>query len=408
MRRISKIVWCAFLTAASVAGMGSMVQAQSDRSRVATVNSVRGNWVLIAADGAPAEPLTLSFGVTDPIQTIDGCNSFRWTSVTISPTGELGLPIGPIRTLAGCQNREPNPVVVKALSAPATLRRVDSDLLLDGVSKLRFRLVVPTFPSLATDQSLAGGWSGSSLNGEPLNRLHVLQFGIQGNVESSAGPCAGLYFERFAVDSRGLLQPASESTAVPGCAEDPSAKLIKLLASRPRMEIDRQSLLVVRSPSAVAIFSKRIPPGPAAVPTPLVEQLVPPERPAVPASDASAVGRWAVESINGIAAPAGLWLRLPAVQGFDGCNSFSATTPKRSPKASARKPTFMADGSANIGPLVSTYKKCSEVGFTWDARLRNVFRELPIAEHVGDTLVLRSSSTEFASGTWITLRRASV
>jgi hypothetical protein len=408
----SKIVRC--LTMTGIIGtclltIGVPARAEPDRLRVATVNSIRGTWLLIAADGQPTELLSLTFGVGPyPISTTDGCNSFWWTSLSISTSGEVTLPIGPVQTLAACRNREPNPIVIKALSQPTTLRRIDSDLLLDTPKgQLRFRLVVPTFPILATAESLVGGWSGSSLNGEPMGWLHVLQFGTQGSsfdgssfdqsFEPSAGPCAGMSFERFEVEPAGLLQSLSEPTSIPGCVEANNPQLVKLLASRPRVEIDRQSILLVRTPSALAIFSRRPPPQ---VPDP--EQSVPPGRPAIPATDASTTGTWNVESINGIAAPNGLWLSLPALRGSDGCNTFAAAAPKRSGK---RQPTFDNDGSMRVRRLETTKKRCSEAGFRWDPRLRTLFRERPIGEHVGDWLVLRSPSTGWESGIWITLRR---
>ncbi len=323
---------------------------------------------------------------------------------------------GPVQTQAACRNRVPNRIVIDALSWPVTLRQIDSDLLLTGGSSpLRFRLVEPRFPSLATTESLAGTWSGASLNDEPIGLLHVLQFGAQGSPDPSTNPasggCAGMLFENFGITPAGLLH-VDEPRPLPGCPGANNSKLLRLMQSNPRVEIYEPSVLLVRSPSSVATFSTAV--LGAGVPP----ESVPAPRPAVPATDTSAAGRWTVESINGIAAPTGLWLEFPKVRGFDGCNTFTAlpsTQPtkrvkrgaKQKAKKTSAKRTFGADGSIRVASFVSTYQACSEVGFTWDQRLAKVFRELPIGEHVGDGLVIRSPSNGFQSGFWITLRRAS-
>ncbi len=379
-----------------------MTRVNSDRTRVAMRNSIRGEWVLISADSQPAQHLDLQFGPDNQIGTNAGCNWAFANATTLSPQGKLTVTGNVFRTLKGCEKDEYDTTVLKALASKPHLRRVDSDLVLEGDSRLLFRLA---FPTPATSAFLTSSpWLLQSLDDEPVSDLQFVRFGTRGTVR--ADTCGGVFYQRFTVDEAAILQLSGEAIDIPECALPVNRRLTALLTSQPRVEMYNDSL-IVRSPTSVAVFSDRSP-RPAnwkdqPVEPPSERDPYPyPPRPAVPASDSSARGSWNVESINGIAAPPGMWVTFPQVDGFDGCNAFSVPRAKRSSAGSARRATFNNDGSMNAAAPVSTDKACPENGFTWDPRMVSVFRGLPIAEHIGDTLVVRSTRSEEI---WVTLKR---
>jgi heat shock protein HslJ len=376
--------------------------------RVVTLNAIRGRWNLIQVDGLPATTFEQTLGVTfqpgvgsRPVSTSDGCNGFWWPSMQLEKSGSLqtdGLAVG---TKRACPHRPRSRVIIDTLSSSAAVRLVDSDLFLDGAHKLQFRLTVPAWPSLPTIESLTGKWSGSSFNGLPLGALHNLQFGVRSEVEAAQQPCAGMFIERFSFDARGLLTLESQPETIPECVEPVDDKLRSLIVSHPLVELSG-ARLQLRSPMNLAEFSTTLRNG---LPPPSGVQ---PARPAIPATSKSATGDWTVESINGMSAAPGMSLHFPdasrtGFSGFDGCNTFSksATTTKKA------QPVIAADGSVHAWPLLATYKACSEDGFQWDQRVRNIFESMPIAEHVDSRVVLRTPSTDWSPGIWITLRKTS-
>jgi hypothetical protein len=397
---VSSIVGATILISVALI-TGTAAEAKS-LARVATYRSVLGSWVLVSVDGGEAEhPLPLYFregrdeGTFYEVATSDLCNSVWWNNVRIDRNGSLEMgPTGPVQTKAGCRSGVQSDSTVKnAVGETVRLQRVDSDLLLIGSRRLQFRLVLPEWPSAATVESMQGEWSGGSINDMPVVP-HVLQIGRRSPVESTRGPCAGVFIERVSLDERGLLTLQSEPASIPECGLSVDSRFLELLRSRPIVQQDHNSL-ILRTPLRFARFSQPI--GPTAPSSLSIAERYPP-RPAVPVSLRAAAGEWSVTTINGMKAPPGLWLRFPSLVGFDGCKSFR---PRGTPRIDP-------DGSLRGVRLVVSPKPCSEEGFTWDPQLRKMLEGKVVAEFVGDTtdeIVLRSSSTPWTPGSWITLTR---
>lgn len=328
------------------------------------------------------------------IATSDGCNSVVWSEALWSDDGTLSGIGSPIRSKKACPGRPTDDRIARTLSSQVNASRVHSDLLLDGTHKLRFRLATPRWFEPATSATLEGTWTGSSLNGQPLPVIHALHFGSAASVQTGNVECAGLQVERYSIDSQALMTAKVSPVQIPACSAVVDQRITDLVLGGSVVEI-RGRVLRVRSSELTAEFSRAVPAPQttSSLPLPLTTASFP-DRPAAPATEASVAGNWKVMSINGMPVPSKLRMSFLPIRGNDGCNNFWSY-----------KSSIEADGTVAAGRLVVQKKYCPALGYAWDSRVRSVFRELPIAEHVGDELIIRSPATAGTDGVWLALTR---
>jgi heat shock protein HslJ len=357
----------------------------------ATHVSILGEWNLIDANGQPSTRLTFEgsrSGGTLTVSTNDGCNGFTWFTVVLE-NGTLSVTGSPAQTLKGCPNTTQELTVIDLIKAsPLKATRVDSDLILaTETTQQRFRLRTPAWPRLATpDDSLAGTWRVSSIGPDPVIQLIAIPPTDPADI---IDPCAVWTLPQTSVDSLGLLTIVGFPSLPENCTVDP--RVLKIFGSRPQLLVNGMVAYLQTTTSRltwsrIAEKGKGIPRFPMPTPPPLTPRL------SNPATAESVLGSWRLVSIDGNPTPAQRAAVVFTVrQGgvrfalFDGCNTVR-------PTATA---SFNRDGSMNLPKLSITKAACSEVGFSWDLRIRSMLANRPIVEHVGSNLVVRNGAHWF-------------